>query len=112
MIFFFVFFFFVLWIMPTFAAHSLHTRLQKAEALAQWAKYLWQDPSCFSNHLETWNNELLDKLKQMRRNQWISKEEFRAMRKELSNRYDYIKVWEPIDTSGASHVQHAQGGRS
>lgn len=88
----------VLWFITFLIASYFHERLRKAETLAQWEKHLRQGPNFSScpfyfgdDNLEAWNTNLLDTLKMMRRNQWIAKEEFRDMRKQLRFRYTLIK---------------------
>jgi hypothetical protein len=87
-----------LWFITLLIASYFYERLRKAETLAQWEKRLRQGPNLSSlllyfgdDSLEAWNTNLLETLKTMRRNQWVSKEEFRDMREQLSFRYSLIK---------------------
>ncbi len=79
------------WITAVVIAYYFYSKLKPLEALANWEKNLGHDPCCRSKHLEEWNANLLSDLVRMRRNQWISKDEFRTLRKKLSCRYDLIK---------------------
>lgn len=82
---------FIAWMMTAVLAYYFHSKLKPLEALANWERDLSHDPCYRSKHLEEWHTNLLSGLVRMRRNQWVSKDEFRTLRKKLSGRYDLIK---------------------